>query len=145
MLIKGEGQSSKYPPLRSPSQNDTTAFDNYDKCNLLNYYFCSIADLQDFDDRVIDTLTDITVVSLDVIDIISLLDLNKAVAPDRISDQMLREAKYEIAGPLCLLFNKSLSEKIFPADWKLAHIIQIFKSGDSSYVSNYRPVALLST
>ena len=27
MLIKGEGQSSKYPPLRSPTQNDTTAFD----------------------------------------------------------------------------------------------------------------------
>ena len=27
MLIKGEGQSSKYPPLRSPTQKDTTAFD----------------------------------------------------------------------------------------------------------------------
>ena len=119
---------------------------------MLNYYFCTITDLQDddvslqdFDDRGTDTLTDITDVSHDIIDIISLLDPNKAVGPGRISDKMLREAKYEIAGPLYLLFNKSLREKIFPADLKHAHIIQIFKSADKSSVSNYRPVALLST
>jgi hypothetical protein len=35
----------------------------------------------------------------------------------------------------------SLRDKIFPADWKLSHIIPIFKSGDKSSVSNYRPVA----
>ena len=100
---------------------------------MLNDYFCSITDLQDddiplpeFDDRGPHTLTDITVVEQDIIDIISLLDLNKAVGPDRISNKMLRE-------------------KIFPADWKLAHIIPIFKSGDKSSMSNYRPVALLST
>ena len=46
MLIKGEGQSSEYPPLRSPNQNDASALDNSDKCNLLNDYFCSITDLQ---------------------------------------------------------------------------------------------------
>jgi hypothetical protein len=57
--IKGEGPSSKYPPLHSPNQNDASAFDNSDKCNLLNDYFCSITDLQDddiplpdFDDRL---------------------------------------------------------------------------------------------
>ena len=119
---------------------------------MLNYYFCTITDLQDddvslqdFDDRGTDTLTDITDVSHDIIDIISLLDPNKAVGPGRISDKMLREAKYEIAGPLYLLFNKSLREKLFPADLKHAHIIQILKSADKSSVSNYRPVALLST
>ena len=89
MLIKGEGQSSEYPPLRSPNQNDASAFDNSDKCNLLNDYFCSITDLQDddiplpdFDDRDPNTLTDITVVEQDFIEIISLLDPKKAVGPD---------------------------------------------------------------
>ena len=49
MLIIGEGQSSEYPPFRSPNHNDASAFDNSDKCNLLNDYFCSITDLQDED------------------------------------------------------------------------------------------------
>ena len=63
MLIKGEGPSSEYPPLRSTNENDTSAFDNSDKYNLLNDYFCSITDLQDddillpyFDDRCPNTL-----------------------------------------------------------------------------------------
>ena len=97
---------------------------------MLNYYFCTIADLQDddvslqnFDDRGTDTLSDITDVSHDIIDIISLLDLNKAVGPDRISNKILREVKYEIAGPLYLPFNKSLREN---SGWKLAHIISIY-------------------
>jgi hypothetical protein len=66
--------------------------------NLLNDYFCSIPDLQDddiplpdFDDRGPNTLTDITVVEQDIIDIISLLHLNKAVGPDRISNKMRRK------------------------------------------------------
>ena len=123
MLIKGEGQSSEYPPLHSPNQNDASAFDNSDKCNLLNDYFCSITDLQDddillpyFDDRCPNTLTDITVVEQDSIEIISLLDPNKAVGPDRISNTMLREVKYEIAGPLCLLLSKLLRDKLYPAN-----------------------------
>ena len=96
MLIKGEGQSAEYPPLHSPNQNDASAFDNPDKCNLLSGYFCSITDLQDddiplpdFDDRGPNTLTDITVVEQDIIDVISLHDPNKAVGPDRISNKML--------------------------------------------------------
>ena len=113
MLIKGEGQSSEYPPLRSPNENDASAFDNSDKYNLLSDYFCSITDLQDddiplpdVDDRGSNTLTNINVVAQDIIDIISLLDPNKAVGPDRISNKVLSEVKYEIAGPLYLLFNK---------------------------------------
>ena len=119
---------------------------------MLNDYFCSISDLRDdnkplpeFDDRRINTITNIVVTDQDIIDVISLLDPDKAVGPDRISNKMLREVKLEIAGPLSALFNKSLTEKKFPKNWKLAFVIPLFKSGDRSLVSNYRPVALLST
>ena len=40
--------------------------------------------------------------------------------------------------------NRSFSERIFPDTWKLANVIPIFKKGDKSQPSNYRPVALLS-
>jgi hypothetical protein len=29
-----------------------------------------------------------------------------------------------------MLFNKSLLQNIFPTDWKLAHVIPLFKAGD---------------
>jgi hypothetical protein len=33
---------------------------------------------------------------------------------------------------------------VFPDQWKIAHVIALFKKGDKSLPSNYRPVSLLS-
>jgi hypothetical protein len=57
---------------------------------------------------------------------------------------MLIAVKVQISKPLCMLFNKSLHQNIFPTDWKLAHVISLFKAGDKSFPSNYQPVSLLS-
>jgi hypothetical protein len=39
----------------------------------------------------------------------------------------------------------SISERTFKHDqWKIAHVIALFKNGDKSLPSNYRPVSLLS-
>ena len=43
-----------------------------------------------------------------------------------------------------MLFNNSLSEGTFPECFKTAKIIQIFKSGDSNYTVNYRPISMLN-
>ena len=76
----------------------------------------------------------------DVIDVLNILDPNKAVGPDTISNKMLIAVKNEVAKPLSLLFNKSFQCKIFPNNWKIAFIIPLFKRGDKSLPSNYRPV-----
>jgi hypothetical protein len=65
------------------------------------------------------------------------------VGPDLISNKMLIVAKNETALPLSMLFNKSLKLGVFPSDWKMSHAIPLFKKGDNSLVSNYRPVAML--
>ena len=146
MLIKGECSCSDLPPIRLPHEISPSTFDNIDQCN--NHYFCSISDLQDehtelpdFDNRGRNTLTEINIQYQEILDVISLLNTNKPVGPDRINNRMLKEVMHEVTHPLCLLFNKSK----FPKDWKLAHVIPIFKSGDTSLVSNYRPIALLCT
>ena len=54
----------------------------------------------------------------DVIDVLNVLDPNKAVGPDIISNKMLIAVKNEVAKPLCLLFNKSFQCKIFPNNWE---------------------------
>ena len=40
--------------------------------------------------------------------------------------------------------NRSLASSIIPSQWKEANTIPVFKNGDRSKVSNYRPVYLLS-
>ena len=87
-----------------------------------------------------DFLSQIDISEQDVLDMISTLDAKKAVGPDIISNRMLLAVKNEVSKPLCLIFNKSLQQNIFPDQWKIAHVIPLFKSGDKSLPSNYRPV-----
>jgi hypothetical protein len=72
------------------------------------------------------------------------LNVDKAVGHDIISNRMLLAGKNEIAKPLSLLFNRSIQEMVFTDQWKIAHVIALFKKGDKSLPSNYRPVSLLS-
>ena len=102
-------------------------------------------DRPDFEDRGCNLCqTTIVVSEQDVIDVLNILDLNKAVGPDIISNKMLIAVKNEVAQPLSLLFNKSFQCKIFHNNWKITFIIPLFKKGDKSLPSIYRPVSLLS-
>jgi hypothetical protein len=100
--------------------------------------------LPDFHDRCENILSQVIVTEQEVIDMLCTLNANKAVSPDIISNRMLVSVKKEISKPLCSLFNKSLREKVFPSDWKIVHVIPLFKNGDKSLPSNYRPMSLLS-
>ena len=121
------------------------------KAEILNKYFSSISNLNDenkvlpdYDCKCLNVLSDIEVCEQDVIDIISTLNVDKAVGHDIISNRMLLAVKNEIAKPLSMLFNRSIQEMFFPDQWKIAHVIALFKKGDKSLPSNYRPVSLLS-
>ena len=56
----------------------------------------------------------------------------------------LKSAAKVIATPLAHFFNCSFLFEIFPNCLIIAKIIFIFKSGDRSDVSNYRPISILS-
>ena len=57
---------------------------------------------------------------------------------------MLKRVSKTVAKPLCIIFNRSLQEGIFPDKWKQGNLVPIFKKGEKSIPSNYRPVSLLS-
>jgi hypothetical protein len=57
---------------------------------------------------------------------------------------MLKMSPEKIAKPLKIIFNKSLAQGKYPSVWKIADVISIFKKGDSSLPSNYRPISLIS-
>ena len=46
--------------------------------------------------------------------------------------------------PITYLVNESLKSGIFPSELKLARVVPIFKSGDPSLLTNYRPISVLS-
>jgi len=49
-----------------------------------------------------------------------------------------------IVQPLTLLFRKAVEETEVPEDCKQANVTPIFKSGNKSKTSNYKPVSLTS-
>ena len=46
--------------------------------------------------------------------------------------------------PITYLINESLTSGVFPSELKLARAVPIFKSGDPSLLTNYRPISVLS-
>ncbi len=140
---------SSIPPLELEGQIIT---DNIHKANVFNDFFVSVSNVDDTNvttpvtNRISgnSVLTDITISETEVLDQLSILDISKSYGPDQIPPKLLREGKYEICQTLCRLFNMSLTKCTVPALWKMSNVVPIFKKGDASIVSNYRPISLLS-
>uniref|UniRef100_A0A8C5MLG5 Reverse transcriptase domain-containing protein n=1 Tax=Leptobrachium leishanense TaxID=445787 RepID=A0A8C5MLG5_9ANUR len=63
--------------------------------------------------------------------------------PDQIPAMLLKISAPAIANPVATLINESLATGYIPKLWKTARVVPIHKSGDSTLVSNYRPISLL--
>jgi hypothetical protein len=72
------------------------------------------------------------------------MDPSKACGPDLIRPKLIREGSAELVLPLSVFFTKLLDQSTFPSSYKLANVTPIYKKGDPSNPSNYRPVSLLS-
>ena len=62
---------------------------------------------------------------------------------DHISVQIFKKYHYHFLPVLCEIINLSLETGVFPNCLKHAIVIPIFKKGDQSNATNYRPIALL--
>ena len=62
-----------------------------------------------------------------------------------ISNILLKELCHSIKHPLADLFNRSISEGIFPDAMKLLDTVPLYKSKERTLTTNYRPVSLLIT
>ena len=73
------------------------------------------------------------------------LRTNKAIGLDRISARLLKDAAVAISPSVTKLLNSSIRLHSFPSVWKCAKVIALFKSGDRSNATNYRPISILPT
>jgi hypothetical protein len=62
---------------------------------------------------------------------------------DNIPMWIVRRSSHLIIEPLMHLINLSINSGIVPQQLKIAPVVPIFKSGDNSVFSNYRPISVL--
>ena len=71
------------------------------------------------------------------------LKTNKSPGYDNINVSVIRNLYNKLKTPLMKIFNWSLSTRIFPDGMKVARVTAIFKKGDKSCTSYYRPISVL--
>ena len=75
---------------------------------------------------------------------IKTLKNNKSTGPSSIPNKLFKQFKKPLSGPLSLLINLTFSEGKFPTILKIGKIYPIYKKGNKTEVTNYRPISLLS-
>ena len=136
------------PPLET--QNGLIETDA-EKADVLNDFFVqqstvddSYAPLPQIIAANHDTLDDIDINQQDVLNAIKDLDPNKALGPDLISPQLIKEGKNELAYPYSKLFNLSIESHRFPESFKKSNVTPIHKKDSRMNLNNYRPISLNS-
>jgi hypothetical protein len=57
---------------------------------------------------------------------------------------VIKDCGAVLAKPLTYIFNLILKSSIYPVAWKMSDVTPVFKSGDRSDVTSYRPISLIS-
>ena len=90
-----KSKSGTIPPLNKG--NNSYAYINSDKANVLNDFFSSVSTIDDnevplphFENRTQPFFSEININNSEVIDILKTLKVNKATGPDGISHRMLK-------------------------------------------------------
>ncbi len=130
--------------------NGTTGATNKDKASILNRQFQSVfteeklEDIPQVESQRAPTMPDIHITAQGVQKLLENLNPSKAAGPDQIPARILKICAKQLASALAQLFQQSLTEGIVPEDWRTANMAPIFKKGDRSKASNYRPVSLMA-
>ena len=90
-------------------------------------------------------LTDIEITEQIIIDSIQKLSSTSAAGPDGVPPSLLLKCATELAPALKVMFSQSLTHGFIPSSLKRAAITPVFKSGNKTSPSNYRPISLTST
>ncbi len=86
-----------------------------------------------------------TVTTEEVETAVKKLKTGKAAGLGNIPAELLKNAPQKLYKMIAQLFTMCINERIIPKEWKIAHIIPIFKHGDRTNCNNYRAISVTST
>lgn len=73
---------------------------------------------------------------------LSALKTSKSAGPDGLLGTFLYNLRSAPCFFLWLIFRRSLDTGIFPSMFKISSVTPVYKTGDKSYVNNYRPISI---
>ncbi len=124
--------------------------DSKAKSDILNEQFCSVfteedlSNIPSLDQCQCPAMPDIVVTEAGVTSLLKKINPKKACGPDNIPGRLLQLLSQELSPIITLLFNRSLQTGEIPRIWKHALVQPLFKKGDRSRATNYRPISLTS-
>ena len=146
--------------IRSKRQDNTTinslkdgskvVFSAKGKATVFNDTFKSVftredtSNMPEIGEPMVPPMDHITITPDGVLKLLQEIKIRKATGPDMIPARILRDYAAELAPILTFIFQQSLDTGTVPSDWRTANIVPIYKKGDKSNPSNYRPVSLTS-
>ena len=119
-------------------------------CDILGEHFSRVraprveGEMPDMEDMYETEITNIEVKREDVRQRLEKLIVYKSCGSDNLHPFVLQATASATCVPLELIFSKSLEDGECPNDWRSANVTPIFKKGDRTDPSNYRPVSLTS-
>ena len=140
-------ENSGVAPL---TKQGSTHSESMTKANILNDQFVSVftnedsGNLPDLGESPHPVVPDFSIDCVGVQKLLSNIKPHTAAGPDKLPAQLLRMGASELAPVFTLLFQATLVQGRIPVEWKSAHVTPIFKKGDKSNPSNYRPISLTS-
>ena len=123
------------------------------KADMFNTYFRSINSIPGADDPLPDDdtqppdapgLCSLTATEESVLKVLLNLKTGSATGYDGVSNLALKGTARAIIPYMIRLFNCCLTKGRMPPAWKRANVTPIYKKGEGTVVSNYRPISLLS-
>ena len=85
------------------------------------------------------------IIEAEIIELITDLLPKNSSGYDNLSNKLLKKLLPALVAPLTIIFNKSLTEGIFPEAMKKADVVPLYKSKGNQESNNYRPISLLLT
>jgi hypothetical protein len=136
-------------PLKMP--DGTLTIDPDQKASVLNDYFSSVFTVDNGINCSVDAVVDdegfshVYFTPLTVRKAIKKLKVGSAGVPDGVPPIFLKNCSDNIYQPLSFIYQMFFDSSFLPGVWLQAYITPVFKKGDPTLPSNYRPISLTCT